>query len=273
MGKFDGVLICTDLDGTLFRNDKTISRENKEAISYFKREGGLFTFITGRLPYYSMSAYHAAEPNAAFGCINGGALYDGAKKEYVWRCEVPETVMELVRYIDERFANVGIQVAGFQNTYFLKENDTMVWFRQVSNVPNLLCDYGHLQEPIAKIIFGSNDNDEILALERALNEHPLSKEFSLIRTEARLFEILPKGMHKGVALTKLVEHLHIDAKKTFAVGDYNNDIGMFRAARYGIAVSNACKDALDAADFVTVSNEEHALARVIYDIESGKYPL
>ena len=35
----------------------------------------------------------------------------------------------------------------------------------------------------------------------------------------------------------------------------------------------ACKDALDAADFVTVSNEEHALARVIYDIESGKYPL
>ena len=76
-----------------------------------------------------------------------------------------------------------------------------------------------------------------------------------------------------MALAKLAEHLHIDPQKTFALGDHNNDIGMFRTARYGIAVFNACKDALDAADFVTVSNEEHALARVIYDIESGKYPL
>ena len=34
-GKFDGVLICTDLDGTLLKNDKTISFENIEAITYF----------------------------------------------------------------------------------------------------------------------------------------------------------------------------------------------------------------------------------------------
>ena len=27
MGKFDGMLICTDLDGTLLKNDKTISKE------------------------------------------------------------------------------------------------------------------------------------------------------------------------------------------------------------------------------------------------------
>jgi hydroxymethylpyrimidine pyrophosphatase-like HAD family hydrolase len=28
-------LICTDLDGTLYRNDKSISLENQEAIEYF----------------------------------------------------------------------------------------------------------------------------------------------------------------------------------------------------------------------------------------------
>ena len=39
MGKFDGILICTDLDGTLLRDDKSVSRENREAIEYFKREG------------------------------------------------------------------------------------------------------------------------------------------------------------------------------------------------------------------------------------------
>ena len=52
MGKFDNILICTDLDGTLFRNDKSISQRNVDAIEYFKSEGGYFTFITGRMPYY-----------------------------------------------------------------------------------------------------------------------------------------------------------------------------------------------------------------------------
>ena len=47
MKKFEGMLMCTDLDGTLFQTDKTVSEENKEAIEYFKSEGGYFTFITG----------------------------------------------------------------------------------------------------------------------------------------------------------------------------------------------------------------------------------
>ena len=77
MKKFEGILICTDLDGTLLNSRHTVSRENREAIEYFKAEGGLFTFITGRMPYYAVDAYNAVEPNVAFGCVNGGGLYDG----------------------------------------------------------------------------------------------------------------------------------------------------------------------------------------------------
>ena len=37
MGKFDGVLLCTDLDETLLSTDKTVSKANLEAIEYFKK--------------------------------------------------------------------------------------------------------------------------------------------------------------------------------------------------------------------------------------------
>ena len=57
MKKFEGILLCTDLDGTLLRNDKSISRENLDAINYFMSEGGYFTFITGRMPYTSSNIY------------------------------------------------------------------------------------------------------------------------------------------------------------------------------------------------------------------------
>ncbi len=272
MGKFDGILICTDLDGTLYKNDKTVSEENKEAIEYFKSEGGYFTFITGRMPNYSMDAYAAAQPNVPFGCVNGGGVYDAVSGKYLWTHGgmIPEA-LELVEHIDKTFPAVGIQTVTFENTYFSKENIVQEFFRGSTGLPNLVKHYRDVSEPIAKIIFAIAYEDEISAVERALREHPLGEKFDFVRSEKHLFEILTKGANKGLGLTKLVECLGCDMNKTVAVGDYDNDVGMLKAARYGIAVANCSPKAREAADFVTVSNEDHALARVIFDIEDGKY--
>ena len=273
MGKFDGVLICTDLDGTLLRNDKTISNENIEAIEYFKREGGYFTFVTGRMPFFVSYVLDTIHPNAPFGCVNGAGLYDAAKGEYVWTATMPDNVTALVRHIDEQFPNVGIQVNTFHKTYFCKENQTMVNFRKVTGLENIVCDYDDVQEPIAKILFGSELEDEIQDIEKALKSHPLANSFDFIRSEQTLYEILPKGICKGTSIAKLCDYLSVDIQKSIAIGDYNNDVPMFRTAGTGIAVSNACEEALKAADFITVSNEEHAIAKVICDLESGAYQI
>ena len=45
---------------------------------------------------------------------------------------------------------------------------------------------------------------------------------------------------------------------------------MLKAAALGIAVANACPEAKVAADYVTVSNEEHAIARIISGLENGE---
>lgn len=273
MGKFDGILICTDLDGTLYRNDKTISRENKEAIEYFKREGGYFTFITGRMPYYSLDAYRAVNPNAPFGCINGGGLYDGERGEYVFTRILEKRVTELIDYVEERFSGVGIQVCNFYKTYFVKENTTTVNFRKITGLPYISADYHRIEDDFAKIIFCSDRNEDILGIGETIKSHPLSSDFDFIRTDKTLCELLPKGINKGVAIKKLAEHLKLDPKKTIGIGDYNNDVPMFEAAGVGVAVSNAAKEALDAADIVTVSNEEHAIAKIIYDLDSGALTL
>ncbi len=270
MGKFEGVLICTDLDGTLLKNDKTVSKENIDAIEYFKSEGGVFTFVTGRMPFFVGDIYNTVKPNAPFGCINGGGLYDFIKGDYVWTSVMPREVVTLIGCIDERFPGVGIQVNTFHKVYFAKENGTMERFRRITGVPNLIKNYRDVDAPIAKIVFGTESEDEILQVEKTLRSHPMAEGFDFIRSERTLFEILPKGIGKGTAIVKLSEHLGIDISKTVAIGDYNNDISMFRAAGVGIAVKNACKEALEAADHVTVSNEQNAIAKVICDLGEGK---
>ncbi len=273
MGKFDGVLICTDLDGTLLRTDKTISDENREKIEYFKREGGYFTFITGRLPYYSTDAYLAVRPNAPYGCVNGGALYDGARGEYIWRSELHPSALRLVEHIDDSFPEIGIELCAFDNTYFAKESSGTVHHREKTGLPNIPCDYRRFSAPLGKILFCSEDDALLSSAMEALTAHELSSKFDFIRSEQVMLEILPKGVHKGLALQRLADHLGVDIRKTVAVGDYDNDVGMLRAAGIGVAVANSSPAALAAADYVTVSNDEHAIAAVICDIENEKIKL
>lgn len=273
MGKFDGILICTDLDGTLLRADKSVSQENKDAIEYFKREGGLFTIVTGRMPYYVGDIWEKVKPNVPYGCSNGGGLYDHVNQKYLWKCAAPDGILEIAECIDKKYPDAGIQVCTFERTYFCKNNDVTAHFRKLTGLPNITCHYNDVKEEIAKVLFCTDSEDEIMGIQETLYNHPLAERFDFIRSERILYEILPQGIDKGTSITKLCELLNIDINKTVAIGDYNNDIPMLKAAKVGIAVSNACQDALNAADFVTVSNEEHAIAQVISDIENGKYVL
>ena len=273
MGKFTGFLICTDLDGTLLADDKTISAENLRAIEYFKQEGGIFTFITGRMPFFVDRVLDQVKPNGPFGCINGGGLYDHEKQEYLWKCTMPPHVVELIEQVDKAVPGIGIQVNTFYKVYFCQENETMEIFRMLTGLPNLIGNYKTVREPIAKILFGSEKDEEIRLVEETLRQHPKADQFDFIRSERPLFEILPKGIGKGTAIQNLVRVLGLDENKTIAIGDYNNDISMFHAAKVGVAVSNACPEALAAADYVTVSNNESAIAQVIADLEAGKLPL
>lgn len=273
MGKFDGILICTDLDGTLLKNDKTISEENREAIEYFKREGGYFTFITGRMPYTSRRLYDMVKPNAPIGCINGGGIYDFEKEKYLWSITLPEGARELVGAVYDAVPSAGIQLNGLEAIYFCRDNDAMYHFRKRTGATFLQGDYRTVDVPVAKVVFGDEDEKNILRIAEILQNHPRSAEFDYIRSERTLYEILPKGSSKGNLLPRLAEILGVDMAKTVAIGDYNNDVSMIKMAGVGIAVANATEEAKNAADIVTVSNEEHAIAKIIEEIESGEIVL
>lgn len=269
MKKFDGILICTDLDGTLLRKDKSISKENLDAIEYFKSQGGMFTFITGRMHYYVADIYKKVNPNVPFGCANGGAIFDHRKMEYVWITHIPGSVTELLEYVENTMPEMGFIINTSEKMYFCRDNSTMVKFRKVRNLPNNKCNYKSFDKPISKIVFADENEENINQLVKLLSRHPASEKFDFVRSEHDLYEILPKGYNKGTIITQLSDILGVDMDKTIAIGDYDNDVSMLQSAGIGIAVSNACEAAKAVADYITVSNEEHAIAKVISDIENG----
>lgn len=269
MGKFDGLLICSDLDGTLLRNDKTVSGENIDAINYFMENGGRFTFVTGRMYFYVTETFEKIKPNAPIGCNNGGGVYDFEKEEYVWHTEVDSfAAKELMKYVDKNMPHIGFNVNTLHKALFCKDNLAMKKFREITGLKAEFCDYNTLSEPIAKVVFGDLERKNILELSEVLKTHPYADRVGFINSEQSLCEILPKNVDKGTLIDRISHILNIEEKKTLAIGDFDNDIAMLKKAFLGIAVSNASKSAKKAADIITVSNEEHAIAQVIHDIEN-----
>ncbi len=268
MKKFEGILICTDLDGTLVSRG-VISKENLDAIEYFKSEGGAFTFITGRVPTTSTHLAATIKPNVPVGCINGGGLYDFSQNKYLWHAELSRKALDVLEYIDKNTENIGFQVNTPDKIYFCREDPVMQSFRRGTGVPDLRKHYRDIDEILVKIVFGSVRGESIPKIRQLFEEHPFSSEFDFVRSEEPLCEILPKGTNKGLGLLKLTEILGIDPRRTVAIGDYDNDIAMIKTAGVGIAVANASPAAKEAADIITVSNHEHAIARIISEIESG----
>lgn len=270
MNKFKNTLLVTDLDGTLLKNDKSISRKNSEAIEYFKSEGGIFTFVTGRIPGGATHLFEKVKPNAPCGCANGGCVYDYKEKKLLWHVDMPRTVFELVDYVDKNMPSVGIEICGYDKIFFYKMNDATETHRINEHFEDIRCHYNDVDDVIAKILFADNDETSILKLADILAAHPKAKDFDFIRSDKPYYEILPGGVNKGNVISKLSDITGVGIDRIVAVGDNDNDAPMLREAGVGIAVSNASPMAKSAADKITVSNEEDAIARVIEDIEKGR---
>ncbi|MBO5416919.1 MAG: Cof-type HAD-IIB family hydrolase [Clostridia bacterium] len=265
MKKFDGILLATDLDGTLLRADKSVSEENKRAIEYFKSEGGRFTFITGRTPVAVASLCELLHPNAPIGCMNGAGIYDRDKDELVWSITLPDSVKELAEFVELEFPNTGIEIITKKKIIFHRQNDFTAKHIRDENLPVTEGDFREIREPIVKILF-ADSSENLDSLSEAVIAHPRAKEFAPIRSDSIYYEILPQGISKATVIKKIPELLGGIITKTVAVGDNDNDAEMLKAADVGFAVSNASASAKASADFITVSNEEHAIAKIIYEL-------
>ena len=132
MKKFENIIIASDLDGTFLSSECTEVERNVERIKYFTRNGGIFTFATGRIAMHieNVLPNAASYVNAPVVACNGMQLFDLKKGENVRKTLVdPELHHETVTYLLERYPNTfyrtitGKGIASFQmeNRFAVKE--------------------------------------------------------------------------------------------------------------------------------------------------------
>jgi Cof subfamily protein (haloacid dehalogenase superfamily) len=79
-----------------------------------------------------------------------------------------------------------------------------------------------------------------------------------------LLEFFDLEVSKAHALALLGAHYGLTREEMIAIGDGQNDLSMIRYAGLGVAMANADPSIQEAADYVTLSNDQNGVAHVIY---------
>lgn len=259
-------LICLDVDNTLVDRFKNIPKANVDAVRWAHFEMGAHIAVnSGRISQSTRDYMQRLGVSDAFPSLGGCIIqrWDGSFIE--------ENIIdrEVARAINAIARKLGC-------TNFVYHRDT--WHLDPGN------DYWAASEYSATKVMGTFlDTDAFLRTtspNKMLGVHTdpslttrlqelIQKDYSAyvdcFKSDPRFLEIVPKGINKGTAVRVLCSFYGIGRENVMSIGDFYNDIDMFRESRISVAMANAPEDVKQQASYVTEADADNAgVAEAIY---------
>ena len=250
MGKFSGILICSDFDGTL-ASKAEIPEINIEKIKYFCENGGCFSIITGRGSDFSTKYRGVFNFETYMGCTNGTVI-----------CHFPSGEVVLCDYLRDEFYDRIISLCDkldkIKSVELYPDGEHINFSGTPAQMKKALEDARGIR--IHKILVRTSveATDDDVALARA----HMGDECAVSRSWKFGIEFQNGSFHKGVAARNIARLLGTHTLIT--VGDFENDIPLLMAGDESYATQNAL-DAVKAvaSHVLTRTSAEGAIAELI----------
>lgn len=264
--------IASDIDGTFLDPAHRVTKRLREVLIRAVSGGTRFALATGR-PYRFIQPVLDQIPYRPL-CVasNGAVLFDSQTNEVVKSHLLDESVMaEIVVAAEEVFAGhggvgVAVERAG-RSTLDPVESLYVVdqFYADNTDWPGfgVAPTMALVEEPAVKLILRNLQVDSAAMYELIAPLVDESAAHVTYSIDEGLIEIAAPGITKVTGVSALAELYGVDASETVTFGDMPNDIEMLRWAGLGVAMGNAADVVKDAADFVTASNGQAGVARVL----------
>ncbi len=266
---FDGIILLSDIDGTLATYDRKILPQNKKAIEYFTKNGGRFGVATGRTARSAQRMISQIAVNCPCLVVNGGGIYDSMEDKMLFSCYLDHSASSLFEHIIQAVPGIGIEINNdglLQCVKYSPRSHEHVMYELGEFTQYTMEDIPQNSNWYKALFTGTPEEiDQVQALCNQLVRE--SDPYYVVRSEPTLFELLPKEAKKGLALVRLANMLEIPIENVYAIGDYYNDLDLLKAAGFSAAVKGAPDEVLAVTDYVTCSCEDGAVADFISFIE------
>jgi Cof subfamily protein (haloacid dehalogenase superfamily) len=257
-------LAAVDLDGTLLRDDLTVSPRTRSAIGAARAAGIDVVVVTARSPRSVRDIAREAGIGGLAVCANGALVYDLDRDRIARHTPLPASVVH--RIVSAwRVRRPGIAFGwelelrfGSEPAYEALRDETR-WPRPDESFEPV--DALAWDRPMTKLLAQAPGADLDVLLDEAVG---LADGDAVATRAGRVFvELMAPGVGKEAALAHIAGERAIVAAQVAAFGDHLTDVGMLTWAGLGVAVANAQPEVLAVADLVTSSNEEDGVAVVL----------
>lgn len=258
--------IYFDMDGTFLLKDKSILDTNLDAIEILKSHKINVGIATGRHVFMLKREIELISPNLPLVAINGSLIIYNNKKIFELFLD-NNIACELIKKLDYLklsffiYTSQHIYISNKESNYykFLKQvmfSFPKKWHWEIKE--NL--DFDLLKKSdIYKILIHFETDDE----EKKILTIQKKECFNFEKSQHNLYDIYNSLASKGNALKFLDDNNYIDLNETISFGDNENDISMFKATKYSVAMGNALDDIKKCATFITDSNEDHGIIKFV----------
>lgn len=264
-------LLAVDLDGTLLTNEKRITKRTAEALQKAAAQGIMIVPVTGR-PLFGLPEELVKTPGIRHVITSNGAVTTDLKTGERLRsaCIGFEAAADISGEVMRRKLNHSIFIGGYgycETPFYemlvegFRGSIHEPYIRRSRRVSASITDQIRLDPDGVENIWiafrGTGERDEA---DRKIRG---KWRVRTVRMSERELEIGSLSADKGLALTHLAGKLGVPTEEIVAIGDNENDLGMFRAAGTAVAMGNASPSVKAAAARVTDTNEEDGAAKVI----------
>ncbi|WP_406284650.1 HAD family hydrolase [Embleya sp. NBC_00896] len=254
-------LVATDLDGTLLREDHTVSARNRAALARVTASGANHVIVTGRAVAWTLPVFASLGYRGLAVCGQGAQVYHAGEERLLTSVTLDRQLARLaVERLSEELDGVRFAVSrdGLAGEVVIEHG-----YRYTSPLPVHTVDNRDelWSEPILKLYLHHDeyDDDRLTAFARKV----CAGIVDVTHAGTGIVELLPIGLSKSVGLSIAARRLGRKAGDTIAFGDMPNDVTMFKWAAHGVAMANAHAELLAVADEVTLSNMEDGVAVVL----------
>jgi len=265
-------LIISDFDGTLLRDDNTVSPRTVEAIKNYVGKGGVFTVSTGRMCKSILSRL----PELGLDKLDiplmgyqGARIISNLTGEVFFERNIRNAdAIKLVRDCKEQ--NLFHQVYCSPERLITAEYN---WISQkyfeatgakaeaVGNVEEFLMHTGLDCHKILAIMEPERSRDVMRGI---IERHPYASAFV---SHPSFVEMVHRDGSKGIAAKWVAKKLGISIDEVIGIGDSLNDIPLIETVGKGIAVANSMPELKAVANEVSeYTNNEDVVARVLEEI-------
>lgn len=244
-------VIVLDLDGTLLKNDKTVSEETLRVLKKYEKLGKQIVIATARPPRLEVIRFPQELQQEFMIFYNGAEIYHNKEKIYN-RC----ISLDSANYIkDMMLREYNRCRVGFEINNKLYTNFSDEWILKNTQFETIDLKTFELDCP-AKILIdmGPIDNVDDFKLKLPSDCH------LVITDKGELGHIMAKGVNKLNALKYIITKLGTSLDRVMFFGDDINDIELIKECGIGVAMGNAATVVKEIADYVTTSNEENGIA-------------